>query len=155
MLWGKVALLRRWDLKHAASLEGERPLAALDFPADGGNPPRGPLGPTRLTKPVIAAVEGPAVGRRHGAGVVVRSASWLRAPTRRLLPALGHPLIDGGTVRLPRLVGQGRALDIILTGRKVTAEKCSRAGDFASSTLASAAGPRQATAWSGWCRSDR
>ena len=40
----------------------------------------------------------------------------------------GIPLIDGGTVRLPRLVGQGKALDIILTGRKVTAEEAYRIG---------------------------
>ena len=40
----------------------------------------------------------------------------------------GIPFIDGGTVRLPRLVGQGRALDIILTGRKVAAEECFRIG---------------------------
>ena len=40
----------------------------------------------------------------------------------------GIPLIDGGTVRLPRLVGQGRALEIILTGRKVPAEECARIG---------------------------
>ena len=40
----------------------------------------------------------------------------------------GVPLIDGGTVRLPRIVGQGRALDIILTGRKVPAEECLRIG---------------------------
>ena len=40
----------------------------------------------------------------------------------------GIPLIDGGTVRLPRLVGQGRALEIILTGRKVAAEECLRIG---------------------------
>jgi enoyl-CoA hydratase len=40
----------------------------------------------------------------------------------------GVPLIDGGTVRLPRIVGRGRALDIILTGRKVPAEECERIG---------------------------
>jgi enoyl-CoA hydratase len=40
----------------------------------------------------------------------------------------GIPLIDGGTVRLPRIVGRGRALDIILTGRKVPAEECLRIG---------------------------
>jgi enoyl-CoA hydratase len=41
---------------------------------------------------------------------------------------LGVPLIDGGTVRLPRIVGQGRALEIILTGRKVPAEECLNIG---------------------------
>ncbi len=40
----------------------------------------------------------------------------------------GVPLLDGGTVRLPRLVGQGRAMEIILTGRKVPAEECLRIG---------------------------
>jgi enoyl-CoA hydratase len=40
----------------------------------------------------------------------------------------GIPLLDGGTVRLPRLVGQGRAMEIILTGRKVPAEECLRIG---------------------------
>jgi enoyl-CoA hydratase len=40
----------------------------------------------------------------------------------------GVPLIDGGTVRLPRIVGQGRALEIILTGRKVPAEECLNIG---------------------------
>jgi enoyl-CoA hydratase len=40
----------------------------------------------------------------------------------------GVPLIDGGTVRLPRLVGRGRALDLILTGRKIEAEECLRIG---------------------------
>jgi enoyl-CoA hydratase len=40
----------------------------------------------------------------------------------------GVPLIDGGTVRLPRLVGEGRARDIILTGRKVNAQECYRIG---------------------------
>ena len=52
----------------------------------------------------------------HSAYIGVYSRRW------------GIPLIDGGTVRLPRLVGLGRALDIILTGRKVTAEECCRIG---------------------------
>jgi enoyl-CoA hydratase len=43
-------------------------------------------------------------------------------------PRWGVPLVDGGTVRLPRLVGQGRALEIIMTGRKVEAEECLRIG---------------------------
>jgi len=51
-----------WDLKHAASLKGDRPLGELDFP-EHGNPPRGAMGASRLEldKPVIAAVAGPAV----------------------------------------------------------------------------------------------
>src|SRR6516165_794521 len=58
VLWGEGgAFCAGWDLKYAASLEGDTPLASLDFPADGSAPPRGPLGPTRLelSKPVIAA----------------------------------------------------------------------------------------------------
>ena len=47
---------------------------------------------------------------------------------RRLLPALGIPLLDGGSVRLARLVGQGRAMEIILTGRKVPADEALRIG---------------------------
>ena len=64
VLWGEGgAFCAGWDLKYAGTLEGDRPLASLDFPADGSKPPRGPLGPTRLelSKPVVAAVEGPAV----------------------------------------------------------------------------------------------
>jgi enoyl-CoA hydratase len=64
VLWGEGgAFCAGWDLKFVSSLKGDRPLAALDFPEGGGKAPRGPLGPTRLelSKPVIAAVEGPAV----------------------------------------------------------------------------------------------
>ena len=86
----------------------------------------GPMGPTRMdfAKPVIAAVEGHAVAgglelalmcdlRVAGAGAVfgVFCRRW------------GVPLIDGGTVRLPRVVGAGRALDMILTGRAVGAQE--------------------------------
>lgn len=84
----------------------------------------GPMGPTRrlLAKPVLAAVEGYAVAgglelalwcdlriAAEGATFGVFCRRW------------GVPLIDGGTVRLPRIVGQGRALDMILTGRPVGA----------------------------------
>src|SRR5919201_1110630 len=91
----------------------------------------GPVGPTRmlLTKPVIAAVEG------HAVAGGLELAIWcdLRVAAEDAVFGVycrrwGIPLIDGGTVRLPRLVGQGRALDIILTGRKVTAEECYRIG---------------------------
>ena len=91
----------------------------------------GPLGPTRLelSKPVIAAMEGPAVAGGMELALwcdlrVMAETAYIGVYCRRW----GIPLIDGGTVRLPRLVGQGRALDIILTGRKVTAEECYRIG---------------------------
>ena len=121
-----------WDLKYGASLEGkEKPLQHLDFPPDGGRPPRGPLGPTRLEldKPVIAAVAGPAVAGGMELALwcdmrVMEEDAYIGVYCRRW----GVPLIDGGTVRLPRLVGQGRAMEIILTGRKVPAEECLRIG---------------------------
>ena len=91
----------------------------------------GPMGPTRLrlSKPVIAAISGYAVagGLELAAWCDLRVAeedAILGVFCRRI----GVPLIDGGTVRLPRLVGQGRALEIILTGRKVTAEEAYRIG---------------------------
>ena len=84
----------------------------------------GPMGPTRLllSKPVIAAVEG------HAVAGGMELALWcdLRvmaadAVTGVFCRRWGAPLIDGGTVRLPRIVGMGRALDLILTGRAVDA----------------------------------
>ncbi len=82
----------------------------------------GPMGPTRLrmTKPVIAAIEGYAVAGGLELAVwadlrVMAADAVLGVFCRRW----GVPLIDGGTVRLPRLIGQGRALDLILTGREV------------------------------------
>jgi enoyl-CoA hydratase len=132
LLWGEGgAFCAGWDLKYAASLEGDNPLSGLDFPPDGSATPRGPLGPTRLelSKPVIAAMEGPAVAGGMELALwcdlrVMAETAYIGVYCRRW----GIPLIDGGTVRLPRLVGQGRALDIILTGRKVTAEECYRIG---------------------------
>lgn len=84
----------------------------------------GPMGPTRmlLSKPVIAAVEG------HAVAGGLELALWcdLRVASETAVFGVfcrrwGVPLIDGGTVRLPRIVGQGRALDMILTGRPVEA----------------------------------
>jgi enoyl-CoA hydratase/carnithine racemase len=132
VLWGEGGTFcAGWDLKYASSLAGERPLAHLDFPADGSPPPRGPLGPTRLelTKPVIAAVAGAAVAGGMELALwcdlrVMEEDAYLGVYCRRW----GIPLLDGGTVRLPRLVGQGRALEIILTGRKVPADECLRIG---------------------------
>jgi enoyl-CoA hydratase len=84
----------------------------------------GPMGPTRmrLTKPVIAAVAGPAVA----GGLELALWCDLRvADTTAVFGVFcrrwGVPLIDGGTFRLPRLIGQSRALDMILTGRPVDA----------------------------------
>jgi enoyl-CoA hydratase len=97
----------------------------------GGNPADGPMGPTRmaLSKPVIAAIEGYAVG----GGMELALWCDLRVMARDATMGVfnrrfGVPLIDGGTVRLPRLVGQGRALDLILTGRAVGAEEALRIG---------------------------
>ena len=133
VLWGEgPSFCAGWDLKYAASLEGqETPLAYLDFPKDGSKPPRGPLGATRLelSKPVIAAIEGAAVAGGMELALwcdlrVMAQDAYMGVYCRRW----GLPLLDGGTVRLPRLVGQGRALEIILTGRKVAAEECHRIG---------------------------
>ena len=86
----------------------------------------GPMGPTRmlLTKPVIAAVEG------HAVAGGLELAVWcdLRVAARDAVFGVfcrrwGVPLVDGGTVRLPRLIGHSRAMDMILTGRAVPADE--------------------------------
>jgi enoyl-CoA hydratase len=91
----------------------------------------GPMGPTRmlLDKPVIAAVEG------HAVAGGLELALWcdLRVAAASAVFGVycrrwGVPLIDGGTVRLPRIVGQGRALDMILTGRSVEAQEAHHIG---------------------------
>jgi len=91
----------------------------------------GPMGPTRmlLEKPVIAAVEGHAVAGGFELALwcdlrVAAESAVFGVYCRRW----GVPLIDGGTVRLPRIVGQGRALDMILTGRPVDAQEAHRIG---------------------------
>jgi enoyl-CoA hydratase len=109
------------DLKAVAS--GDPALAlALDDDMDAD----GPMGPTRLVlrKPVIAAVEG------HAVAGGLELALWcdLRVASETAVFGVycrrfGVPLVDGGTVRLPRLVGQSRALDMILTGRPVDARE--------------------------------
>tara|TARA_B100000963_G_scaffold145017_1_gene126308 strand:+ start:564 stop:1385 length:822 start_codon:yes stop_codon:yes gene_type:complete len=138
VLWGEGgAFCAGWDLKYAASLKGTQPLASLDIPKNrkdkenGSDIPRGPLGPTRLelSKPVIGAISGPAVAGGMELALwcdfrVMEETSYLGVYCRRW----GIPLLDGGTVRLPRLVGQGRALEIILTGRKVPADECLNIG---------------------------
>ncbi len=91
----------------------------------------GPMGPTRmrLTKPVIAAVSGYAVAGGLELALwcdlrVVEQDATLGVFCRRW----GVPLIDGGTVRLPRLIGESRAMDLILTGRPVGASEALEMG---------------------------
>jgi enoyl-CoA hydratase len=91
----------------------------------------GPLGPTRLRlgKPVIAAIEGWCVagGMELAAWCDLRVAGNT-ARFGCLERRWGVPLIDGGTYRLPRIVGLGRALDLILTGREIGAPEAERLG---------------------------
>jgi enoyl-CoA hydratase/carnithine racemase len=91
----------------------------------------GPLGPTRLalSKPVIAAIEGWCVagGMELAAWCDLRVAGE-GARFGCLERRWGVPLVDGGTYRLPRIVGLGRALDLILTGREVDAAEAERIG---------------------------
>src|SRR6516164_7805281 len=108
-----------WDLKYVSKLDADYPLGELDI-----SPAR-----LELDKPVIAAIEGPAVAGGMELGLwcdfrVMAQGSYFGVYCRRW----GVPLIDGGTVRLPRIVGQGRALEIILTGRKMPAEECLNIG---------------------------
>lgn len=132
VFWGAGgAFCAGWDLRYAAALADrdsfQREIVeGLAFPPGSAPAPRGPMGPSRLelSKPVIAAIEGPAVAGGMELALwadlrVMAEGSYFGVYCRRW----GIPLIDGGTVRLPRLVGQGRALEIILTGRKVPAEE--------------------------------
>lgn len=91
----------------------------------------GPMGPTRmlLAKPVIAAVEG------HAVAGGLELALWcdLRVAARDAVFGVfcrrwGVPLVDGGTIRLPRLIGHSHALDMILTGRPVGGDEALRMG---------------------------
>jgi len=109
------------DLKSIATATGNR------LTPDGD----GPMGPTRMlvSKPTIAAVSGHAVAGGLELALwcdlrVVEEDAVLGVFCRRW----GVPLVDGGTVRLPRLIGLSRALDLILTGRPVDAREAERIG---------------------------
>ena len=101
-------------------------LHAMSNPLEADMSACGPMGPSRmqLSKPVIAAVSGYAVAGGLELALwcdlrVVESDAVFGVFCRRW----GVPLIDGGTLRLPRIVGEGRALDLILTGRPVGADE--------------------------------
>jgi enoyl-CoA hydratase len=109
------------DLNAIAAGEGNRVEESGD----------GPMGPTRLqlSKPVIAAVEG------HAVAGGLELALWcdLRVAAEDAVFGVfcrrwGVPLVDGGTVRLPRLIGQSHALDLVLTGRGVSGEEARAMG---------------------------
>jgi len=106
-------------------------LKAIDTFGTRLGDPAGPLGFTRLTppKPTIAAIGGWCLAGGLELALwcdlrIAAAESTLGFPERRW----GVPLIDGGTQRLPRIVGMGRALDIILTGRMVPAEEALEIG---------------------------
>lgn len=122
VLWGEGGTFCAGaDLKALGTGRGNRV-------AEDGD---GPMGPTRmrLSKPVIAAVAG------HAVAGGLELALWcdLRVAEEDAVFGVycrrwGVPLVDGGTVRLPRLIGTGRALDMILTGRPVPAPEAYRMG---------------------------
>ncbi|MGW4031875.1 crotonase/enoyl-CoA hydratase family protein [Streptomyces sp. NPDC004838] len=117
VLWGEGGTFCAGaDLKAIGTERGNRVLADGD----------GPMGPTRmrLSKPVIAAVAG------HAVAGGLELAAWcdLRVAEEDAVFGVfcrrwGVPLVDGGTVRLPRLIGESRAMDMILTGRPVPARE--------------------------------
>ncbi|KSU60063.1 MULTISPECIES: crotonase/enoyl-CoA hydratase family protein [unclassified Gordonia (in: high G+C Gram-positive bacteria)] len=129
---------RRFDADESASVavlygEGGTFCAGADLKAiSDGDPNRvapdgdGPMGPTRMTlsKPVIAAISGHAVA----GGLELALWADLRVVDDDAVFGVfcrrwGVPLIDGGTVRLPRLIGESRAMDLVLTGRAVPADE--------------------------------
>ncbi|MFG2988191.1 crotonase/enoyl-CoA hydratase family protein [Streptomyces sp. NPDC048257] len=122
VLWGEGGTFCAGaDLKAIGTERGNRVLASGD----------GPMGPTRmrLGKPVIAAVAG------HAVAGGLELALWcdLRVAEEDAVFGVfcrrwGVPLIDGGTVRLPRLIGESRAMDLILTGRPVDATEAHTIG---------------------------
>ncbi|MFF0445417.1 crotonase/enoyl-CoA hydratase family protein [Streptomyces sp. NPDC004609] len=122
VLWGEGGTFCAGaDLKAIGTDRGNRVLAEGD----------GPMGPTRmrLTKPVVAAVAG------HAVAGGLELAAWcdLRVVEEDAVFGVfcrrwGVPLVDGGTVRLPRLIGESRAMDMILTGRPVPAKEAYEMG---------------------------
>lgn len=131
VLWGEGGCFCAGaDLTALVEAAGNRVSAELatDVESAGSD---GPMGPTRfgLSKPVIAAISGYAVA----GGLELALWCDLRVAEQDAVFGVfcrrwGVPLVDGGTVRLPRLIGLGRALDLILTGRAVAADEAQRIG---------------------------
>ncbi len=124
-----------FDLKAASDGDVAAWIERLNIPESWtdpvGQPLASPMGPARLmlSKPVIAAIEGPAVAGGMELALwcdlrVMAESAHFGVFCRRW----GVPLIDGGTVRLPMVVGQGRANDLILTGRPVDAPEAMAIG---------------------------
>lgn len=141
VLYGRGGFCAGFDLKAVATsgtslVDGKvQPGSRTNLltPFDGADYPRedGPIGPTRmaLSKPVIAAIEGYAVAGGMELAIwcdlrVMEEDAHMGILCRRW----GVPLVDGGTVRLPRIVGLGRAMDLILTGRLVGAQEALHIG---------------------------
>jgi enoyl-CoA hydratase len=130
VLYGEGAFCAGANLKAFGQGGGNRlqaPAPGLDIARDA----KAPMGPTRLliSKPVIGAIAG------HAVAGGLELALWcdMRVAEEDAIMGVfcrrwGVPLIDGGTVRLPRLIGMGHALDLILTGRGVGAEEALRMG---------------------------
>lgn len=124
-----------FDLKAAGSAEAADWIAQCHIPDDWTDPMAQPLpapmGPSRLMlrKPVIAAIEGAAVA----GGMELAAWCDMRVMANNAQAGVfcrrwGVPLIDGGTIRLPRLLGQGRASDLILTGRPIDTKEALQIG---------------------------
>jgi enoyl-CoA hydratase len=127
VLWGEHGTFCAGaDLKAVAEGRGNRLQGPPEGKAFADLAADGPMGPTRLrlSKPVIAAVAGHAVAGGLELALwcdlrVVEQSAVFGVYCRRW----GVPLVDGGTIRLPRLIGHGRAMDLILTGRPVAAQE--------------------------------
>lgn len=131
VLWGEGAFCAGANLKAVSEGKAgnrmQEPAPGLDIIRDA----KGPMGPSRLllSKPVIGAIAGYAVA----GGLELALWCDMRVAEEDAIMGVfcrrwGVPLIDGGTVRLPRLIGMGHAMDLILTGRGVSADEALRMG---------------------------
>lgn len=121
---GGSAFCAGYDLSEVAS-------ANIPLPSEYNKNEPGPMGPSRMSlkKPLIAAIAGPCVA----GGLELSLLADMRVGEQSskygvLCRRFGVPLIDGGTVRLPRAIGLSRALDLILTGRTVKADEAFQIG---------------------------